>query len=383
MAKLTLATVINILTSPIAAAQILNNNFAAITAAFDNTLSRDGTAPNQMVADLDLNSNDLLNVSNLEVSRVDAQSIFIDGLPVVPGSGGGGGGGGAVTSVAGRTGDVVLTKVDVGLSNVDNTSDANKPISGPQTTAFNGKLTAASNLADLPDPSAARVNLGGTTIGRSLFTAANTAAALSTIAAAPLDSPVFTNNPRAPTVTAGDISLSIANTTFVTSALTGLAALYQPLASLLTSLSSLGGNGLVVNNSGTASAVSIVGSPGVKITNADGTAGNPTIALDGSFVALTDAATILVDASLSRNFSVTLTGNRTLGYPSNTTIGQQGYFTVNQDASGSRTLVYAAGYKWAGGTAGVLTTTANAHDLIKYSILDTNFILLELVKDIK
>ena len=114
MAKLTLSTIVNILTSPIAAATALNNNFSAIISAIENTLSRDGTSPNQMGADLDLNSNDLLNVTNLGVNTVNAQAVFINGEPVVPGSSGGGGGGGAVTSVAGRTGDVVLTKNDVG-----------------------------------------------------------------------------------------------------------------------------------------------------------------------------------------------------------------------------------------------------------------------------
>lgn len=39
------------------------------------------------------------------------------------------GGGGAVTSVNSRTGAVVLSATDVGLGNVNNTSDANKPIS--------------------------------------------------------------------------------------------------------------------------------------------------------------------------------------------------------------------------------------------------------------
>jgi hypothetical protein len=45
----------------------------------------------------------------------------------------------AVTSVAGRAGAVVLTKGDVGLGNVDNTSDANKPISAATQTALDGK----------------------------------------------------------------------------------------------------------------------------------------------------------------------------------------------------------------------------------------------------
>lgn len=46
----------------------------------------------------------------------------------------------AVTSVAGKTGDVTLEKADVGLGNVDNTSDTNKPISTAVQTALDGKV---------------------------------------------------------------------------------------------------------------------------------------------------------------------------------------------------------------------------------------------------
>lgn len=49
---------------------------------------------------------------------------------------------GAVESVAGRTGPVVLTKTDVGLANVDNTTDANKPVSTATTTALALKADA-------------------------------------------------------------------------------------------------------------------------------------------------------------------------------------------------------------------------------------------------
>lgn len=45
-----------------------------------------------------------------------------------------------VTSVASRTGDITLAKADVGLANVDNTSDANKPVSTAQQTALDGKV---------------------------------------------------------------------------------------------------------------------------------------------------------------------------------------------------------------------------------------------------
>lgn len=57
----------------------LNNNFTALRDAFDNTLSLDGSTPNAMNADLDMNSNDILNVGEL-----DAASLTLNGTLVVP-----------------------------------------------------------------------------------------------------------------------------------------------------------------------------------------------------------------------------------------------------------------------------------------------------------
>lgn len=54
---------------------------------------------------------------------------------------------GAVDSVAGKTGIVTLVKADVGLSNVDNTTDANKPVSTAQATAIAAAQTAAATDA--------------------------------------------------------------------------------------------------------------------------------------------------------------------------------------------------------------------------------------------
>lgn len=68
-----------------------------------------------------------------------------------------------------------LTKADVGLGNVDNTSDADKPVSTAQQTALNAK--------------------------------------------APLESPAFTGNPTAPTPAAADTDTSIATTAFVRAAM--------------------------------------------------------------------------------------------------------------------------------------------------------------------
>lgn len=71
-----------------------------------------------------------------------------DGLSVVDKDGnpiaGGEGGVAGVSSVNGRIGIVTLSKTDVGLTNADNTSDANKPVSTATQTALNLKANLAS-----------------------------------------------------------------------------------------------------------------------------------------------------------------------------------------------------------------------------------------------
>ena len=57
----------------------------------------------------------------------------------------GGGGVAGVSSVNTRTGVVTLTKSDVGLTNVDNTSDIAKPVSSATTSAINAHANATNN----------------------------------------------------------------------------------------------------------------------------------------------------------------------------------------------------------------------------------------------
>lgn len=80
-------------------------------------------------------------------------------------------------------------------------------------------------------------------------------------------------------------------------------------------------------------------------------------------LALTDAATIVVDAGSADNFRVTLAGDRTLANPTDLTDGQVLRFRVTQDGTGTRLLAYGSMYKFPGG-APALTTTAAAKDYI-------------------
>lgn len=79
---------------------------------------------------------------NLPTPPITREEVFLDYIA----RNGGGGGGGDVTGVKGnaegsyRRGNVNLTPENLGLGNVNNTSDANKPVSTAQQTALDGKV---------------------------------------------------------------------------------------------------------------------------------------------------------------------------------------------------------------------------------------------------
>lgn len=56
---------ISTITTGFASVTTLNANYEALRDAFDNTISRDGSTPNTMTADFDMNSNDILNVKSI------------------------------------------------------------------------------------------------------------------------------------------------------------------------------------------------------------------------------------------------------------------------------------------------------------------------------
>ena len=114
-----------------------------------------------------------------------------------------------------------LDKTAVGLANVDNTADANKPVSGPTQAALNLKAPLASptftGTVIAPTQAAGTNN---TTVATTEFVARDFA---------PIMSPTFGGDPRAPTPATADNDTSIATTSYVKANLAGYAPLDSPL----------------------------------------------------------------------------------------------------------------------------------------------------------
>lgn len=86
MSKITLNSIAD-LTQSSTAQTTINTNSSTIQTAFDNTLSRDGTSPNQMGAALDMNSNQILNLpspgSQNSPLRLQDLTNFLGGTGIV------------------------------------------------------------------------------------------------------------------------------------------------------------------------------------------------------------------------------------------------------------------------------------------------------------
>jgi hypothetical protein len=137
--------------------------------------------------------------------------------------------GGAVTSVAGRTGAIVLSVGDVSGA---------APLASPALTGVPTAPTAAVGTSTTQLATTAFVtgqastttpNMDGTAaIGTSTSFARADHVHASDTSRAPLASPTFTGVPAAPTATAGTNTTQVATTAFVTTAVTGLAPLASP-----------------------------------------------------------------------------------------------------------------------------------------------------------
>jgi len=121
----------------------------------------------------------------------------------------------SVTSVAGKTGAVTLTSSDVGLGNVLNVAQipaSEKGVAnGVATLDTDGKLTAAQK----PTYTKAEIGLGNVDNTSDLDKPISTATQTALNAKAPLASPALTGTPTAPTAAVDTNTTQIATTAFV------------------------------------------------------------------------------------------------------------------------------------------------------------------------
>jgi len=86
--------------------------------------------------------------------------------------------------------------------------------------------------------------------------------------------------------------------------------------------------------------------------------------------ALTSAASVTIDFSVSNHFSCTMGHNISFANPTTEAIGQSGTITLTQPGSGSNhSASWGDQFLWAGGTAPTLTDANNAVDRIDYVVV--------------
>jgi hypothetical protein len=230
----------------------------------------------------------------------------------------------AVTSVATKTGAVTLVKADVGLGNVDNTSDASKPVSTAQQTALNLKSDTTHTHG------AATTSVAG-------FMSASDKSKLDGVATSANDYSHPANHP--PSIITQDT-----NNRFVTDA--EKTAWNAKQAALVS-----GTNIKTVNNTSLLGAGNIEIEGGVTLST-EQTLSNKTLAgvKSTGFVeeARTTANTGTAYTVGSATFyDLTLTGNCGLTFPA-AVAGRQFTLLLTQDATGGRTVTWPASVKWAG-----------------------------------
>ena len=95
------------------------------------------------------------------------------------------------------------------------------------------------------------------------------------------------------------------------------------------------------------------------------------------------SGTVTIDFRTANYISCTLTGTTTFANPTTESVGQSGSIIITQDGTGSRTASWGSQFKWVGGTAPTLTTTAAAVDRIDYLVVAADTIHCVASLDVK
>ena len=158
----------------------LNVNFENLRDQFDNTLSLDGSTPNAMGADLDLNSNDILNGRYIYSDR-----LYLNGIRVTSTEANITWDGEWTTATDYSVDHLVRNEGTVYICLVAHTSGTfSTDLSAAKWELFaqkgsagagTGDMLAANNLSDVANADTSLTNLGGVTAGINLFKGTTTA----------------------------------------------------------------------------------------------------------------------------------------------------------------------------------------------------------------
>ena len=333
-------------------------------------------------------------------------------------------GGGAVDSVNGQTGVVVLDAGDVGadpagtaaglvddlsgvtnaatartnlgLGNVDNTSDANKPVSTAQQTALDGKAAASHSHsgADITSGTVSTARLGTGTASASTYLRGDQTWAAVTPGASAIndltDVDTATDPPATDDVLAWDGTLW--TPAALTAADTGAipASLIDAKGDVIVGTAAdtaarlaVGSDGQVLTaDSGEAGGVKWAAAAG-GVTSVNGDTG--TVVLDAADVgALSDSGggkdavsslgaltgTVSIDLANGNSFYGTLSGNTTFTMTGFTT-GRECQFvlSVTQDST-PRSVTWPAAVKWPFGSVPAISTGSGSRDLFVFRSRD-------------
>lgn len=280
-----------------------------------------------------------------------------------------------VSSVAGKTGAVTLVKADVGLANVDNTSDANKPVSTAQQTALDGKVNTTVTV------SAGTGLTGGGDLTANRTISANFGSAAGTIAQG--NDSRITGAEQTANKGAANGYAGLSSSTVVPTAQLGTGA--------ATNATFLRGDNVwaaapVTSVASKTGAVTLAKAD-VGLANVDNTsdANKPVstaqqTALDGKVNVTNGGGETFFDAgnsgtAITLNLAngnvqkLTLTGNCTITLTSPASGAFRSLLLyVFQDGTGSRTITWPASVKWGTAGAPTLSTAASKMDKI---LLDT------------
>jgi hypothetical protein len=264
--------------------------------------------------------------------------------------------------------DYAITKSDVGLGNVDNTSDATKNSAAVALT--NKDLTAGTNTFPTFNQnttgSAAKWTtarlLGGNSVdGTAAVPFANKFVVQGTtdtgLSNAQFLGALGTGLVKN-TTTTGVLSIAVTGTDYYAPGGADI-----PITDGGTGLSTLPTGILVGAGTG---AITALTAPSGSIVGSSDTQTLTNKRINPRVVSLVDGATITPNADTTDVATITLGGNRTMAAPTGTPVsGQVLIFKITQDGTGSRTLSWNAAFVFPTGTP-TLTTTAGVDDYMTF-----------------